>query len=67
MPRFWRKSGTISPQLRRGGVDGGVVKRAPSQMSYLGRVDVHAGDEVDARVEEVGEHDVAHADGGVDD
>ncbi len=67
MPGFWRKSGTISPQLRRGGVDGGVAKRALSQMSYLGRVDVHAGDEVDVGVEEVLQHDVAHADGGVDD
>ena len=48
-------------------MDGGVATRATSQMSCLGWVDVHAGDEVDARVEEVGEHDVAHADGGVDD
>ena len=48
-------------------MDGGVAKRAPSQMSYLGRVDVHTGDEVDARVEEVGEDYVAHADGGIDD
>ena len=46
MPGFWRKSGTSSPQLRRDGVDGGVAKRAPSQMSYLGGVDVDAGDEV---------------------
>ena len=67
MPAFWRKSGTISPQLRRGGVDGGVAKRAPFQISCLGRVDVHAGDEVDARVEEVIQNDVAHADGCVDD
>lgn len=29
-----------------GGVDGGVAKRAPSLISYLGSVDVHAGDEV---------------------
>ncbi len=48
-------------------VDGGVAKRAPSLISYLGSVDVHAGDEVDARVEKVFQHDVAHADGGVDD
>ncbi len=27
-------------------MDGGVAKRAPSQMSYLDRVDVHAGDKV---------------------
>lgn len=66
MPGFWRKSGTISPQLRRDGVDGGVAKRALSKMSCLGWVDVHAGDEVDARVEEVGEDYVAHADGGFD-
>lgn len=32
--------------IEEGGVDGGVAKRTPSQMSYLGRVDVHAGDEV---------------------
>lgn len=50
---FWRKSGTISPQLRRGGVDGGVAKRAPSQIGCLGWVDVHAGDEVDIGIEEV--------------
>ena len=36
-------------------------------MSCLGRVDVHAGDEVDVGVEEVFQHDVAHVDGGVDD
>ena len=42
-------------------------KRAPSPISYLGSVDVHAGDEVDVGVEEVLQHDVAHADGGVDD
>lgn len=50
---IWRKSETISPQLRRGGVDDGVAKRAPSQMSCLGWADVHAGDEVDAGAEEV--------------
>ena len=50
MAGFRRKSGTISPQLRRVGVEGGVAKRTPSQMSYLGRVDVHAGDEVGAGV-----------------
>ena len=66
VPGFWRKSGTISPQLRRGGADDGVAKRAPSQMSCLGWVDVHAGDKVDARVEEVGEDGVAHADGSFD-
>ena len=66
MPGFWRKSGTISPQLRRDGVDGGVAKRAPSQMSYLGGVDVHAGDEVGTGVQEVGEDYIAHADGGFD-
>ena len=27
--------------------------KSPSQMSYLGRVDVHAGDEVDIGIEEV--------------
>ena len=48
-------------------MDGGVAKRAPSLISYLGSVDVHAGDEVDACVEEVFQYDVAHADGGVDD
>ena len=48
-------------------MDGGVAKRAPSLISYLGSVDVHAGDEVDAGVEEVFQYDVAHADGGVDD
>lgn len=48
-------------------MDGGVAKRAPSQMSCLGSVDVHAGDEVDAGAQEVFQHDVAHADGGVDD
>ena len=67
MPGFWRKSGTISPQLRRGGVDGVVAKRDPSQMNHLGWVVVHAGDEVDARVEEVFQNDVSHADGGFDD
>ena len=36
-------------------------------MSYLGSVDVHAGDEVDVGVEEVLQNDVAHADGGLDD
>lgn len=50
-----------------GRVDGGVAKRGPSQISCLGLVNVHAGDEVDVRVEEVFQHDVAHADGGVDD
>lgn len=63
---FWRKSGTISPQLRRGGVDGGVAKRAPSLISYLNSVDVHAGDEVGTCVKEVGEDYIAHADGGFD-
>ena len=67
MPGLWRKSGTISPQLRRDGFDGGVAKRAPSLISYLDSVDVYAGDEVDVGVEEVFQHDVAHADGGVDD
>ena len=66
MPGFWRKSGTISPQLRRGGVDGGVAKRVPSLIGYSGSVDVHAGDEVDVGVEEVLQHDIAHADGGFD-
>ena len=46
---------------------GGVAKRVPSQMSCLGWGDVHACDEVDARAEEVLQHDVAHADGGLDD
>lgn len=44
-----------------------LAKRAPSQMSCLGWVDVHAGDEVDVGVEKVLQNDVAHADGGVDD
>lgn len=48
-------------------MDGGVANRAPSLIGYLGWVDVHAGDEVDARVEEVFQHDVSHADGGFDD
>ena len=48
-------------------MDGEVGKRAPSQISCLGWVDVHAGDEVDVGVEEVLQHNVAHADGGVDD
>ena len=48
-------------------MDGGVAKRAPSLIGYLGSVDVHAGDEVDVGVEEVLQHDIAHADGGVDD
>ena len=48
-------------------MDGGVAKSAPSLISYLGSVDVHAGDQVDVGVEEVGEDYVAHADGGVDD
>ena len=33
-----------------GRVDGGVAKRAPSLISYLDSVDVHAGDEVDVGV-----------------
>lgn len=48
-------------------MDGGVAKRATSQMSCLGWVDVHAGGEVDVGAEEVFQNDVAHADGGVDD
>lgn len=36
-------------------------------MNHLGWADVHAGDEVDARAEEVLQHDAAHADGGFDD
>lgn len=66
MPGFWLEPGTISPQLRRGGVGGGVAKRAPSQISYLGSFDVHAGDEVGTCVKEVGEDYIAHADGGFD-
>ena len=48
-------------------MDGVVAKRDPSQMNHLGWVVVHAGDEVDARVEEVFQNDVSHADGGFDD
>ena len=48
-------------------MDGGVARRALPLISFLGSVDVHAGDEVDAGAEEVFQHDVAHADGGVDD
>ena len=48
-------------------MDGGVAKRVPSLIGYSGSVDVHAGDEVDVGVEEVLQHDIAHADGGVDD
>ena len=36
-----------------GGVDGRVAYRASFQMSCLGSVDVHAGDEVDIGIEEV--------------
>ena len=47
-------------------MDGSVTK-SPVLNELLRLVDVHAGDEVDVGVEEVLQHDVAHADGGVDD
>lgn len=62
-----RHFGTLLGIASLASVQAKVAKRAPSLISCLGSVDVHAGDEVDARVEEVLQHDVAHADGGVDD
>lgn len=44
-----------------------AAKRAPSQISCLGWIDVHAGDKVNVGAEKIFLHDVAHADGGVDD
>ena len=62
-----RHLGTLLSMTSLAGMQTKVAKRAPSLISCLGGVDVHAGDEVDARVEKVFQHDVAHADGGVDD
>lgn len=61
-----RHLGTLLSMTSLASVQAKVAKRAPSLISYLGSVDVHAGDEVDVGVEEVGEHDVAHVDGGFD-
>lgn len=62
-----RQIGTFLSCRHAGTLLAKEAKRAPSQMSYLGWVDVHAGDEVDVGVEEVLQHDFAHVDGGVDD
>lgn len=62
-----RYFGTLLGISSLASVQAKVAKRAPSLISCLGSVDVHAGDEVDVGVEEVLQYDVAHADGGVDD
>lgn len=64
---FCRHFGTLLDMASLASVQAKVAKRAPSLICYLGSVDVHAGDEVDARVEEVFQNDVAHTDRGVDD